>query len=588
MFPSITNCLIKLSAIITTAAIVIVASLIPTPANEKVDVEILHHLKNIERCLKKDDGVVIVQPENYYTSTELQFLKEQVIRRPAILMNYTNFYRISGFMCSGPKYVFIFIKKFEDLSLVINYNTENTWAGANYIIVVNEPFQENEDTNIKDIMEFAIWKAKIINFIVIFYEHSLNIVTYNPFSKQIINFSSFSSCNIYPDKTKNLHKYQLKVSMFFDPPQIQFFKDGKPYGADITLLEIISHIMNFSIEYVAPEAISNFSPFTDSHIEVLSGKTDFCFITHFVSSQSYNAQYSYPHKLNDVVVMMPKIPKTNKSRSNLQKNFDVFSWLAITASIFTIATIQYFSARLLNTIRTTFLDTLFFIWSVLLGVSILFTSKNTLPLKLLLVLWMLCAMLLNFNFQCLIISKYIQPPKVEYIDTLKELSSSRVAIKVRSVIKDKLPKNFGFNLVEIDSSFRYQTYNGSDNNTALATPQIVAEVHIKRNDKLRIVKEHLIPAQSGYYFPLNSPYIQKINRIIMLSNEFGIIKHIENVQPVKGKQSDTKESLIRPLQITEVKQAFNLLIAGCALSTLMFLSEIMFFKMSQRQTLCKN
>lgn len=569
------NYFIKLSAvvIIVIINIVQVASAIAISTNGKGDIEVLKHLQSVQRCLEEDAQIVVIQYENYYSTTGLQFLKQLLTTKPILLMDNRKLYEVSGLQYRKTKYIFIFIEELEDLSSALNFNTRNTWAAANYTIVVSKPFKSN-DTTLNDIMEFFVWKAKIFNFIVIFYEDKLKIVTYNPFTKEIINFSSFNSCNMYPDKIKNLYQYELKVSMFLDPPQIMYFKNGKPYGPDITLLEIIARLMNFSIKYTSPESISNYSPFTDAHVEVISGKTDFCFVNNFVVSITRNAQYTYSIRLNNVVILLSKKSKTNKVHKLLQ-NLDKFCWICLCFSVLTIALIQYFVANILDKIRKTFLDLLLFTWATLQGVRLPLRTQNTMPAKCLFILWILCALFINFAFQCSMLSIFIQPHKVEYIDTVKELVSNGVATKIRAVLKDKLPQ-LGLKFIEVDNSYRYQPYRGLNNNTAVAVSERIAKMFIKQNKDLIIVEEYLLQAHTGYYFPLNSPYIEKFNQIIMMSNEFGIIKCIEDLDQSQYKQHTKQLKLLNPLQIIEVVQALYLLIVGYIFATLIFLFEILF------------
>lgn len=568
MYPYWLSYFIKLSVIliIIFTKIAQVASAITIPRNDEDDTEVLQHLQSIQRCLEVHAEIVIIQPENYYSATGLKFLKKLLPIKPTMLMDNRKLYKISAFQYSKTKYIFIFIEQFEDLTSALYFNTRNTWAGAKYTIVVSEPLKTN-DTALNEIMEVFIWKAKIINFIVIYYKDKLNAVTYNPFSKEIIYFSSLNSCNMYPDKIKNLYRYELKVSMFLDPPQIMYFDNGKPYGPDITFLEIIARLMNFSIKYILPESISNYSPFTDAHVEVISGKTDFCFINHFIVSITRNAQYTYSHRLNNVVILIAKKSKTNKVYKLLQ-NLDKFCWIALSLSVLAVAAIQYFSAKM----RKPFLDFLLFTWVILQGVRLSLRSQNMMRAKRLFLLWILCSTFVNFAYQCSMLSIFIQPHKVEYIDTVNKLISNRVSVKIRPVLKDKLPQQ-GLKFMEIYNSYRHEPYRGLNNNTAVAVSERIAKMFIKQNKDLIIVEEYLLQAHTGYYFPLNSPYIERFNRIIMLSNEFGIIKHIEDLEQSQYRQHPKQIKLLNPVQMVEVMQAFYLLIIGYLLATLAFLFE---------------
>lgn len=553
-------------------------SLIDVPNDEKLNVLIFEQLENLDRCFEDDAEVLIVNHNINYTQNILQFYKEQLAKRPALLMDSEHLYGISRTKYSRTEYIFIFIQKIMDLRFVVKYDTRNAWATLKYIIVVENPMNVNERKRLKYIMENTFWRAKIINFLVILYEKKLIMMSYNPFSNDIINFSNLNSCSLYSNKLKNLFGYEMKVSMFPDPPQVEFRENNKLGGADVTLLELIAQRMNFTINYVAPESLSEFSTVTDSHIEVISGKTDFCFVNLFAVSSVRNAQYTYPNDgINNVVVLMMKKNKNNKI-FNLFEAFDKFCWIALIASVLAIALWQYFRNKALNIIRSSFHDSVLYTWTVLHGAPLTSTTQNMMPTKFLLSLWLLCAMLVNFAFQCSMTSMFIHPPKPQYIDTLDELSSNNIAINIRPVVKNRLPKTDFLNFIEVNNSFRYQPYRGVDKHRAAAVLENIAEIFMQQNNQLRTVEEYLMPAISAYYFPLNSPYIRRINQIIMLNNEFGITKYMENLKQFRANQITNKKKKFVPLEIEQLMQAFSLLIIGVFISVLVFLSEILYFK----------
>lgn len=576
MLLSIHDFLTKLNITLLIFVLSKATSLMDIPSDEKPNVLILEQLKSLDRCFENNAEVLIVHHNINYSHNILQFYKEQVTKRPTLLMDSTHLYRISGIKYSRTKYIFIFIQKIMDLRFVVKYDTRNMWAPLKYVIVLGKSININERKRLKDIIENTLWSAKIINFLIIFYEYGLNVISYNPFSHEVMNFSDLDSCNLYPDKIKNMHKYEIKVSMFPDPPQVESRENNKLAGADVTLLELIAERMNFTINFVAPESLSEFSTVTDSHIEVISGKTDFCFVNLFAVSSVRNAQYTYPNGMNNVVVLMTKKNKNNKI-FNLFRAFDEFCWIGLGASILAIALCQYFRTKALNIIRRSFHDSVLYTWTVLHGAPLTARTQNMMPTKFLLIMWLMCAMLVNFAFQCSMTSMFIHPPKAQYIDTLDELSSNNIAINIRPVIKNQLLKTDFFNFVEVNNSFRYLPFRGVNNHTGVAVLENIAEIFMQQNNQLRAVKEYLIPSQSAYYFPLNSPYILRINQIMMMNNEFGITKYMENIKQFSAKQITVKKKKFIPLEIEQLMQAFLLLIIGVIISVLVFFSEILYF-----------
>lgn len=573
---------VKLNAIILIIAVVHAVSLISVHEDEGINLQIYQQLRRLERCFEDDADVIILLHGTYYSHYTLQFLKELVAKRPIIIMEKRYIYGLSRFQLSRMEYILIFVQNAKHLVTAINENTRNSWAAAKYIMVINKPVAVDEHIRLDNIIKNVIWKARIINFVIVFYEYNLNMLSYNPFSKEVMNFSDLNTCNIFPDKTKNLHTYELKVSIFSDPPVVEYPKNGEPIGPDVTLLELISNKMNFRVKFVIPPGISSFSPFTDAHVEVIGGRTDFCFVTHFVVSHTYNAQYTYPDRMNNVVVMMMKQDKSNK-KFNFYRSFDGYSWVGITVSILAIAIMQYLIASVLNTVRSTLHDTLLYTWTVLHNTPLSLTIQRTMPVKSLLLIWIMCAMLINFAFLCFTTSIVIHPPRAKYIDTLQELGSNHVRIKVRPVIKNRLSDQKFLNLIEVGNNFRYERFRGVDNDSAVAVNEAISDILVKQHPQLRVVKEYLLPAHSGYYFPLNSPYIVRINQIIRMNNEFGITKYKENLKRFATNQLINKnEKHYASLQILQVVQAFHLLIIGYIICILVFSCELLFFNLFQK------
>lgn len=59
-----------------------------------------------------------------------------------------------------------------------------------------------------------IWKKNMLNFVVVLVSQKLEVFGYNPFlTTSVLNYTN--SNDLFPDKTRNLYGYQLKVIFFY-------------------------------------------------------------------------------------------------------------------------------------------------------------------------------------------------------------------------------------------------------------------------------------------------------------------------------------------------------------------------------------
>jgi hypothetical protein len=102
---------------------------------------------------------------------------------------------------------YIFMEKADDAGDVIaQLQTYQFWSARNqnYFIICTRV----ENTKFLPQLLELIWTRQILNFVVVFVFTSVEIFSYNPFTRKVMNLSM--SGNLFPDKLRNLNGFRLR------------------------------------------------------------------------------------------------------------------------------------------------------------------------------------------------------------------------------------------------------------------------------------------------------------------------------------------------------------------------------------------
>jgi hypothetical protein len=222
------------------------------------------------------------------------FIRENVC--PSVVAG--DFFNASGYLPKAEA-AFIFVETYARIGEIIRkMQNYSFWSGrAQNHFVICKPMK---DTNfLRDVLE-NIWKHNILNFVVIFVQNTLQVFSYDPFKKEMINMTS--TPHHFPDKLKNLNGYQLRVSFFNDFPLTQK-TNGEWTGRDYTLLKTVTSMVNATFTIVEPPPGTNYN---GAYEDMQSDKADFCFISHFYKEKiDKELECSYPHEKNGISLLMP-------------------------------------------------------------------------------------------------------------------------------------------------------------------------------------------------------------------------------------------------------------------------------------------
>jgi hypothetical protein len=111
---------------------------------------------------------------------------------------------------------FIFLPDWHHLRRI----TQRWHTSKETTFVVCKPVQNS--TTLLEILG-TMWSQKFLDFVVVFYDQNLRIVTYNPFTEEIMDLEAQP---LFPNKLKDLAGYRIKVAMFDNPPVLRLLPGG--------------------------------------------------------------------------------------------------------------------------------------------------------------------------------------------------------------------------------------------------------------------------------------------------------------------------------------------------------------------------
>ena len=119
-------------------------------------------------------------------------------------------------------------------------------------------FFENGNISNEEIIELEelfFSQYNILNSLIIYCANGeLNIFTYFPFKKQLhqLKENSYNRQSLFPDKTKNLHKYPLRFSLYLEEHRQSNKKHKFRFEPDILVVKELAKQINATIVIIPP------------------------------------------------------------------------------------------------------------------------------------------------------------------------------------------------------------------------------------------------------------------------------------------------------------------------------------------------
>ncbi|KAJ3663153.1 hypothetical protein Zmor_007460 [Zophobas morio] len=474
-----------------------------------------------------------------------------------------------------PSAHFLFMCSINELNSTIeilkNYTFWNSKAEHHFVIC-----EVITDLQFLDNFLKYIWKKRILNFVVVFIFNKLEIISLNPFkANQIMNITRHPE-QLFLNKLLNMHGYQLNVSLF-EQGSLLFKDNEKWYGMDYKVLKQVASVMNFSIKIVEPSSYDHTAAYND----VSSGKTEFCFNsfirTYIGGNKFVGAEYTVLRE-PDVIIMLMPINSASRHSISMVTIFDSVAWLLIiilTALISTILTVSSGSKH--PSFSRFFLYTL----NSLLGNGIPDFDNKRFTVKLYLIIYILGTIIIRTAFNCFLISCIVKPSSVAQLTTVKELAASKIPIYSSEILTTLIPKEYGLKhqyvIVGADERTN-RLYNLDTRGAYLVTLRIAKHFldlvkGYKKDVPFYILEEPLMPGINCYLFQKDSPYIDRVNSILLQEVQFQWTTYGEERKKQDVKNTGDEDTVV--LTIRHFESLFYLLSFALGFSFVVFLIEIL-------------
>jgi hypothetical protein len=493
------------------------------------------------------------------------FIRENVC--PSVVVG--DFFNSSGYLPKAES-VFIFVETYARIGKIIRkMQNYSFWSGrAQNHFVICKPMN---DTNfLRDVLE-NIWKHTILNFVVIFVQNTLQVFSYDPFKKEMINMTS--TPHHFPDKLKNLNGYQLRVSFFNDFPLTQK-TNGEWTGRDYTLLKTVTSMVNATFTIVEPPPGTNYN---GAYEDMQSDKADFCFISHFYKEKiDKELECSYPHEKNGISLLMPVMHR----KKTLFLVFQPFTWfLLVTGKIIISLTVLLTDKNQQKSLS----ESVLYVFSCFLGYAFPRFHSKRFIIKFQIITFVVGSIILRTAFQCFLISYFIKSSPAQQINTITQLQNSDVKIYMSQLLAPFIPEYY-----DLHKRFIYVTREErmvmlhDKLNTSGAYGMIWSHTneYVKilnkgqRNILFYGMKEVLVPQYNSYIFKKHSPFLGKFSECLLRERQYMLAKSSDFGTRFKKSSLEEDEEVVLKLQ--HLQHIFLVLVFGLAASLLMFVVELIF------------
>jgi hypothetical protein len=395
--------------------------------------------------------------------------------------------------------------------------------------------------------------------------------SYNPFTRKVMNLSM--SGNLFPDKLRNLNGFRLKVSLWADWP-LTTKQDDQWVGKDFDALTVVMSMLNGTFEVVDPPKSGGLLGVIE---DINSGRSDFSFNTFFLFFfASYDIEFSYPHQMSELVVLIPTDDNFIQNTSILSI-FQPSVWflfvVVIVANALTLKCVSKIDS---------FNKLILYYFGSLLGIPWPRLNSKYLSIKLKLLIFFLCSIIFRTAFQCFLTGSFLGSHSFQEITTISELSKSGIMIRAAQQAVDLIPEEFVLSgkFISTNRYERKRLLQKLDRTAAILVSRDVAEELLnmwktdEKNLPFYVMEEALLPGIDTYIFHKNSPYMEKIEKCLQRDREFALSlpKH------KKTPRSDSDRNRVVLLSVEHLKFVFFLLGSGLVASCVVFFAELIFIR----------
>lgn len=543
---------------------------------------LLNYLLNEIKSIKQEDRYPTLSLRNTIGNKCREVIDKVLLKLydpPLIIWNTAKTWNLKNTQSQGS---YIFLNNLEDLNDTLFEMKTNKFIYSNdgsFFFIVCERTR-NYDL-VKNSLEI-VWKYRLIDFALIYYMNRLEMVEYNPFTKEILNMSDCNgnSCQTI-DKLNNLHGYKLKIFAVDDFPSNRLI-NGRFYGRDGKLLRGLLQKINATYEFYSPKK-PNLTDY-DLQMEALTKNlVDFSGlggVMHF--NKPWNISFTYPHEMDDIILIIPI--NESKHFNNFLLVFDMYTWICLILSMVLTSFIMDICKIYLRLPYNTF-DSLFELVRLSLTECTILFNKRSECIRLLLISWIILCVIFDAAVQSAIIKISIINKPQRFITSLNEIENVEMKIFISYRHSKLYPPEFPLSK-QFSPMLRHDLYKSILNGVktgAHALPRSYAIDILKFIDESNVKKtyyilnEGIIPSLYVYAFPIKSPYLNKVDNFITSDREFGFGKHYSPEEDEAVSRSFENKTKLQPFNLNHMQFLFYVLFIGYIFSIITFVAEKFYY-----------
>lgn len=484
-----------------------------------------------------------------------------VVRSPADL------YRLFEFESSltNQKYVFVIVVL--ECSETITIEMMNLWSSyyiykyviicgrTNPVLYIFRPFVSQNKPNIVEVSELS--------------EISHNIV----------------------HATDNLYGSVLNVVLFPLMPYT-IMSDGKYVGGiDFLVLETLQEAMNFTPVLFRPSDGKTYGVvgknISGSMRDVILGKADIAFNGHFLMDYK-NDEIMLTRSIHmDKMCFIVPMPSYKTHYAVVIHIFSTYVWCLIFVMYFSIIILYYVIEKITNPKNRRYsIQDLFLQSYTLTTLGITTIQADNVSKKFLLGSVLITVLILSNSFQGSLVTVLSRPMRSPYINTLEDLAESNLALQSRRA-ESLLSDPEGAQLVNTlrQKKLTNRNYVRLGRFPIMTIRLYRNYLYYRKNvtENLHAVPECIATYNLAYVVPKNSPYLAKIDKLLIQLFENGLQVNwfgtrmmflMRNICWPLDNESFTQTEA-KTFSMADLGFAFVFLIFGLVLSSVVFLIEIL-------------
>lgn len=469
-------------------------------------------------------------------------------------------------------------------------------------ILCEQEISEYAETKLEKIFA-EIWKKQVLHVIIIYWNRTLNAVSFTPFPKMklvYIRNSDLENINsLFWDKSQNLYGYPLKVTGFYDISRALFDQQETSNlkaldGLDGLLSRLIVEKMNATLELNVPadgmeigELFPN-NTATGCLAALMSGHFDMGFNVRFYRLNHFEGRVEATHSIgrDDICFLVPRKGKAIDI-ANIFRPFHRCTWIVICILMPLYAFCYYLTVsnqQNKRSFRYHFFQ--FFAYTLQQPVNFIAKSKKE---KFFIGIWIVSVMLIAFMYEGKMSGSLIIPkdrPNIESIEQLaqsdlKILSFSRYNRQIKEFFSDSKYNGVYDPLFERLQNISITEFYGSvskmDSSYGFANKYHI-NAYLRRiciqNSEIfyHHIKQCPVPFLGVYGIRYGTPYRDRINFIIRQAQEGGLIDKWERNNEVKEQFSQAKlhggHGTVLPFSVLHLQTAFYIYSFGCVIAAI--------------------